>query len=59
MHRKAREKGGNVIMTSNNGDKILNVRTNLAVKLNPPFYQLPNEAYLAWFYAEETHEKRI
>lgn len=46
-------------MTSNNGDKILNVRTNLAVKLNPPFYQLPNEVYLAWFYAEETHEKRI
>lgn len=37
-------------MASNNGDKILNVHTNLAVRLNPVFYQLPNESYQAWFY---------
>lgn len=37
-------------MASNNGDKILHVHTNLAVRLNPVFYQLPNESYQAWFY---------
>jgi hypothetical protein len=37
-------------MTLTNDDKILNVHTNLAVKIDPVFYQLLNESYEGWFY---------
>ncbi len=30
--------------------KILNVHPNLAVKINPVFYQLLNGSYEGWFY---------
>ena len=37
-------------MTLTNGDKTLNIHNNLAVKMNPAFYQILNESYEAWFY---------
>ena len=38
-------------MASNHFEgKILNVRPNLAVKINPVFYQLLNGSYEGWFY---------
>ena len=38
-------------MTSNHFEgKILNVHPNLAVKINPVFYQLLNGSYEGWFY---------